>query len=193
MCARGQSGGVSQLHAGPWLHGDDAAEPVSRITPHPVGDGDQAPGRAAHGGAAARDGERASAPDKGAAGEIVVTRRHFPEEAHGPRHLPRSVLRLAEACRSPSRNSSSGWHGPRKIRVPNLDGGGGRPRYAGNGMAKSPKPAEIPVLPMELRLGDRLADERAEWRGVGPPYSTGGGKIGHVRDGRVEKAGVTEN
>src|SRR5262245_39816709 len=64
-------------------------------------DGDQAPGRAAHGGAAARDGERASAPDKGAAGEIVVTRRHFPKEAHGPRHLPRSVLRLAEACRDP--------------------------------------------------------------------------------------------
>lgn len=59
-------------------------------------------------------------------------------------------------------------------------------------MAKSPKPAEIPVLPMELRLGDRLADERAEWRVIGPPYSTGGGKIVHVRVESVKKPGVTE-
>src|SRR5437660_1525280 len=54
-------------------------------------------------------------------------------------------------------------------------------------MAKPPdrksdaaKPAEIRVLPMELKLGDRPADERAEWRVIGRPYTTAGGKYAHV-------------
>ena len=33
------------------------------------------------------------------------------------------------------------------------------------------------VLPMELRIGDRLADESGEWEVVGRPYTTADGKI----------------
>jgi len=57
---------------------------------------------------------------------------------------------------------------------------------------RSRQPAEIPVLPMELRLGDRLADERAEWQVIGPPYSTAGGKLVHVRVESVKQPGATE-
>jgi hypothetical protein len=62
-------------------------------------------------------------------------------------------------------------------------------------MAK-PKPEEKPapstppplrVLPMQLQLGDRLSDERAEWRVVGRPYTTAGGKTVHVRVESVKR------
>ena len=46
-------------------------------------------------------------------------------------------------------------------------------------MAKSPPekkaPPEVRVLPMDLKLGDRLADERSEWQVIGRPYATAGG------------------
>ena len=54
------------------------------------------------------------------------------------------------------------------------------------------KPAEIRVLPMELKLGDRLSDERAEWQVVGRPYATAGGKFAHVRVESVTQPGVTD-
>jgi len=50
-------------------------------------------------------------------------------------------------------------------------------------MAK-PKPEKKPaavtramsrILPMELQIGDRLADETGEWEVVGQPYTTAGG------------------
>jgi hypothetical protein len=48
--------------------------------------------------------------------------------------------------------------------------------------AKKPEPSKAPapirVLPMELRIGDRLADERSEWQVIGRPYSTAGGQDG---------------
>jgi len=59
--------------------------------------------------------------------------------------------------------------------------------------ADSPKSPELRVLPMDLRLGDRLVDERAEWQVIGPPYSTGGGKLVHVRVESVKQPGVTES
>jgi len=34
---------------------------------------------------------------------------------------------------------------------------------------------------MQLRVGDRFADETGEWKVVGPPYSTASGKIVHAR------------
>lgn len=43
------------------------------------------------------------------------------------------------------------------------------------------KPTEMGVSPMELQLGDRLSDERSEWRVIGRPYTTAGGKTVHVR------------
>jgi hypothetical protein len=37
-------------------------------------------------------------------------------------------------------------------------------------------PAEHRVLPMELKLGDRLTDETGEYEVIGRPYTTAGGK-----------------
>ncbi|PYN89231.1 MAG: hypothetical protein DMD87_06465 [Candidatus Rokuibacteriota bacterium] len=62
-------------------------------------------------------------------------------------------------------------------------------------MAK-PRPekprAEIRVLPMELQLGDRPADERSEWQVIGRPYSTACGKTVHVRVESLKQPGVTD-
>lgn len=48
------------------------------------------------------------------------------------------------------------------------------------------------VFPMQLRPGDLLSDERAEWRVVGRPYSTAGGKTVNVRVESVKNPGVFE-
>ena len=37
-------------------------------------------------------------------------------------------------------------------------------------------PAERRVLPMELQVGDRLADETGEWEVIARPYTTAGGR-----------------
>ncbi len=62
--------------------------------------------------------------------------------------------------------------------------------------AKKPEPSKAPapirVLPMELRIGDRLADERSEWQVIGRPYSTAGGKTVHVRVESMKQPGVTD-
>ncbi len=42
-------------------------------------------------------------------------------------------------------------------------------------------PAPTRVLPMELQVGDRLVNERAEWKVIGRPYSSAGGKMVHAR------------
>jgi hypothetical protein len=63
-------------------------------------------------------------------------------------------------------------------------------------MAKSPPDKkvspEVRVLPTELKLGDRLADERSEWQVIGRPYTTAAGKTAHVRVESVSNPGVTE-
>jgi hypothetical protein len=48
------------------------------------------------------------------------------------------------------------------------------------------------VLPMELRIGDRLVDETGEWEVVGRPYTTAGGKNARVRVQRVGESAVTD-
>jgi len=53
-------------------------------------------------------------------------------------------------------------------------------------------PAERRILPMELRVGDRLADETGDWEVMGRPYTTAGGKDARVRVQRVGKPGGTE-
>jgi hypothetical protein len=59
-------------------------------------------------------------------------------------------------------------------------------------VAKSEKKREpqaatdIKILPMELRVGDRLTDETGEWEIIGHPYPTAGGKIVQIR---VQRAG----
>jgi hypothetical protein len=53
-------------------------------------------------------------------------------------------------------------------------------------------PVEVRALPMDLQLGDRLADERSEWQVIGRPYATGAGKTVHVRVESLKQPGVTE-
>jgi hypothetical protein len=48
------------------------------------------------------------------------------------------------------------------------------------------------ILPMELRVGDRLTEESGEWEVIGRPYTTAGGKDARVRVQRVGKPGSTE-
>jgi hypothetical protein len=48
------------------------------------------------------------------------------------------------------------------------------------------------VLPMELRIGDRITDETGEWEVIGRPYTTAGGKSACVRVQRVGRPAVTE-
>ena len=38
---------------------------------------------------------------------------------------------------------------------------------------------------MELRVGDRLADETGDWEVIAPPYSTAGGRMVHARVQRI--------
>jgi hypothetical protein len=48
------------------------------------------------------------------------------------------------------------------------------------------------VLPMELQLGDRFADETGEWEVVGLPFTTAGGKNAHARVRKVSQPGLTD-
>lgn len=56
--------------------------------------------------------------------------------------------------------------------------------------AAAPTPSR--VLPMELRIGDRLVDETDEWEVASRPYTTAGGKTARVRVQRLGQPGVTE-
>jgi hypothetical protein len=47
--------------------------------------------------------------------------------------------------------------------------------------------ADIKTLPMELRVGDRLANETGEWEVIAPPYSTAGGRMVHARVQRIDE------
>jgi hypothetical protein len=47
------------------------------------------------------------------------------------------------------------------------------------------------VLPMELRIGDRLVDETGEWEIIARPYTTNAGKDAHARVRKVGQSDVT--
>jgi hypothetical protein len=49
------------------------------------------------------------------------------------------------------------------------------------GMPPPEPPGTVRVLPMDLRVGDRLTDETGEWEVVSRPYTIGGGKNARVR------------
>ena len=53
-------------------------------------------------------------------------------------------------------------------------------------------PATRRVLPMELRIGDRLTDETGEWEVIGRPYTTAGGKNARARVQRVDQPAIAE-
>jgi hypothetical protein len=56
---------------------------------------------------------------------------------------------------------------------------------------KPAPPAEQRVLPMQLKLGDRIVDETSEYEVIGRPYTTAAGKTAHVRVQRVDRPDVT--
>ena len=53
-------------------------------------------------------------------------------------------------------------------------------------------PATRTVLPMQLQVGDRFADETGDWEVVGRPYSTEGGRIVHARVQRIDQPASAE-
>jgi len=60
-------------------------------------------------------------------------------------------------------------------------------------MAKSPPEKkrklqsadDTKILPTELQVGDRLADDTGEWEVIAAPYSTAGGRMIHARVQRI--------
>ncbi len=53
---------------------------------------------------------------------------------------------------------------------------------------REPQPAaDRKILPMELRVGDRLTDEAGEWEVIAPPYSTAVGRVVHARVQRINE------
>jgi len=52
-------------------------------------------------------------------------------------------------------------------------------------------PGTSRVLPMLLRIGDRLTDETGVYEIIGRPYTTNAGKDVHIRVRRVDNAEVT--
>jgi hypothetical protein len=56
---------------------------------------------------------------------------------------------------------------------------------------KKAQPSEHRVLPMHLKLGDRLVDASGEYEVIGRPYTTKGGKDARVRVQRVDNPDVT--
>jgi hypothetical protein len=54
------------------------------------------------------------------------------------------------------------------------------------------KATEARLLPMELRIGDRLTDEIGEWEVIGRPFTTAGGKNAHARVRKVSQPEATD-
>ena len=52
--------------------------------------------------------------------------------------------------------------------------------------------SETRVLPTQLQIGDRLADETGEWEVARRPYVTNAGKDEHVRVNKVGQPDITE-
>jgi hypothetical protein len=76
----------------------------------------------------------------------------------------------------------------------------GHRHVSGNAMAekqrqfpeKEPQPsAEQRVLPMQLKVGDRIVDATGEYEVIGRPYNTVAGKTVNVRVQRVDRPDVT--
>jgi hypothetical protein len=52
-------------------------------------------------------------------------------------------------------------------------------------------PSEHRVLPMQLKVGDRLVDASGEYEVIGRPFTTAAGKNAHARVRRVDNPDVT--
>jgi hypothetical protein len=71
----------------------------------------------------------------------------------------------------------------------------GGPGVGGDNVIARPRPekkreaqgaADTKILPMELQVGDRLADGTRDWEVFAPPYSTAGGRMVHARVQRID-------
>src|SRR5712691_1393903 len=58
---------------------------------------------------------------------------------------------------------------------------------------KPEPPATTRVLPMQLKVGDRLVDETGEWEGTVRPYTSPGGKNVHARVRRMDQPATAED
>jgi hypothetical protein len=70
-----------------------------------------------------------------------------------------------------------------------------KPKGSGQLPLPSPQAASstaVRVLPMNLKLGDVLVDERGEWRVISGPRTMTAGKDVEVRVELVSQSGVTE-
>jgi hypothetical protein len=72
----------------------------------------------------------------------------------------------------------------------------GGPGVGGDNAMARPRPekkreaqaaADTKILPMELQVGDRLADGTRDWEVIAPPYSTAGGRMVHARVQRIDE------
>jgi hypothetical protein len=70
-----------------------------------------------------------------------------------------------------------------------------RPDVGGDNVMARPRPekkretaaADTKILPMELQVGDRLADGTSDWEVIAPPYSTTGGRMVHARSQKIDQ------
>jgi len=68
--------------------------------------------------------------------------------------------------------------------------GGAQPSLPGT--PESASPPATRVLPMQLKIGDRISDETGEWEVANRPHTTAGGKVAHVRVRRMDQPAVVE-
>ncbi len=73
---------------------------------------------------------------------------------------------------------------PRPKKQPERNAGGQLPLPTPRQPASS---STTRVLPMQLKVGDRLTDETGEWEVIGQPYTTAGGRIVHARVQRIDQ------
>ena len=52
---------------------------------------------------------------------------------------------------------------------------------------REPAAADTKILPMELQVGDRVADGTNDWEVIAPPYSTAGGRMVHARSQKIDQ------
>src|SRR2546428_5790748 len=79
---------------------------------------------------------------------------------------------------------------PRPAKKPERNAGGQLPLPTPRQPASS---STTRVLPMQLKVGDRLVDETGEWEGTVPPYTSPGGKNVHARVRRMDQPAPPED
>ncbi len=78
---------------------------------------------------------------------------------------------------------------PRPKKKPERNAGGQLPLPTPRQPASS---STTRVLPMQLKVGDRLVDETGEWEVTVRPYTSPGGKNVHARVRRVDQPATAE-